>query len=319
MDSFLLFKSELLIADEISLIQSGVSARNAAFQDLLPRFFERHARDSAYCEVLTAEFLVSLEKFKKVELLRRFRELASAFSNSGSHVLLFVKAHVDLFLSARHAVVQAADVLGKRKSVFAVGFHELVSAEEASGLFGTILSSYNRVRTTPSRLARASKLYRDLVDTRESLTVIDLVALFAKVVESAFECEPDGQASFDSEATLRRKSQSTLDEDSPWLRQRAALQSVEQQYEEFFDQRQPGAKQLLAETVKASQRPPTQHRAGPGWQAPGSSKPRSYPVDERLADEIRSVLYRARSLREAARSKPADRTAPPRHKTGSKL
>ena len=304
-DSFLLLKAELLISDEVTLIRSGFAARNAAFQDLLPHFFEKHARDPAHCELLLCEFLVTLEKYSRIELLRRFQELTGAFHNAACHVLLFAKAHVDRFLSARPAAVRAPEVLERRKSVFTAAFAEVVSVQEASALFGVILSSYNRVRTTSSRLAKASKLYKELAQGRESLAVVDLVPLYTAALEGAFEREPGFQDSDDA----------AQDEDSPWGRHRATLQSVERQYEDFFGQQPADAQRLLSEAVRAGEQPNSRRKPEAYWE-PSSPKPRSYPVDERLADEIRAVMFEARRLREAERRRQL--AAAPRHGTASK-
>lgn len=225
-DKIITLKAKVMTADQVTAIELGFEYRNQSLEQFLIRFFERSGGKSLQKHMLLAEFVISLEKYNKLELILMFQELLTQYDSELMHAVILAKAHVENYLGTRHDVVEKGLDKPKPSSLFTSCLAEQVAEVYYSALFAQAQTSLIRSLRHKGYFGIGADSFFKALGGRAQISVVDLLPVMARVLAKVLRKYFPG-----SQLLAERGSHLDIAYDQDLLDEAAELES---QAEEFY-------------------------------------------------------------------------------------
>lgn len=171
-----------MTADQVTAIEMGFEYRNQSLEQFLIRFFEKSGGKLLQKHMLLAEFVISLEKYNKLELILMFQELLTQYDSELMHSVLLAKAHIENYLGTRHSVVEKSLDKPKPSSLFTSCLAEQVAEVYYSALFAQAQTSLMRSLRHKGYFGIGADSFFKALGGRAQISIVDLLPVMARIL-----------------------------------------------------------------------------------------------------------------------------------------
>jgi hypothetical protein len=181
-DRILQLKMKVMTADQVTAIELGFEYRNQSLERFLVRFFLLSPGKRQHQDMLLAEFVLSLEKYNKLELIHLFQELLHQYDSEMMHAFILSKSHIENYLSTRKELVEKTLDKPKPSSLFPLSYTSTVTEVYYSALFHQAQTSLIRALRHKGFFGMGADAFSSFLNDRPSVTIIDLLAVLTRVM-----------------------------------------------------------------------------------------------------------------------------------------
>ena len=181
-DRVVRLKTQVMTADQVTAIELGFEYRNQSLEQFLIMFFERSAGKKLQKHMLLAEFVISLEKYNKLELILMFQQLLHNYDSELMHAVILAKSHIENYLSTRKDIVEKLLETPKPSSLFPQCYATQVTEVYFSAIFHQAQTSLIRGMRHKGFFGMGADVFSATLGNRTSVTLVDLLPILSRTL-----------------------------------------------------------------------------------------------------------------------------------------